>query len=104
VEERLARIWAEVLGVKEIGVHDSFLELGGDSLLATQVISRVMAHFQVRPPLRALLQAPTVAEMAVVILQSQAGKLQKAQFDQLLADLDALSEEEARALLSKRAV
>ncbi|MCH8282829.1 MAG: non-ribosomal peptide synthetase [Chloroflexi bacterium] len=67
VETTLVRIWSEVLGLDQVGVHDNFLELGGDSLLAGQVISRVIGIFRVELPLRSLFEAPTVADMAVAI-------------------------------------
>jgi acyl-coenzyme A synthetase/AMP-(fatty) acid ligase len=70
VEENLARIWAEVLGVDRVGIHDTFLELGGNSLLATMVVSRVLAQFQVQLKLRLLMDAPTVAEMAELIVRT----------------------------------
>ena len=47
VEEGLVKIWAEVLGLDQVGIFDDFLELGGDSLLASQVISRVIRTFRV---------------------------------------------------------
>ncbi len=69
VEEGVASIWSEVLGVERIGVHDDFFELGGHSLLATQVMSRVRHAFQVEVPLRSLFESPTVAGLAERIEQ-----------------------------------
>ena len=69
VEQRVAGLWAQVLGLEIVGVHDNFFNLGGHSLLATQVISRVGDHFAVELPLSTLFQYPTVAEFAQVILE-----------------------------------
>src|SRR5207302_1618508 len=50
VEELLAKIWAEVLGVEQIGIHDNFFALGGDSILSIQIVSRVkQAGLEVTP-------------------------------------------------------
>jgi amino acid adenylation domain-containing protein len=66
LERQIAGIWAELLGTDEVGVFDDFFALGGHSLLATQAIMRIRReHGNI--PLRALLAAPTVAELAEVV-------------------------------------
>ncbi|HET9284714.1 MAG TPA: phosphopantetheine-binding protein, partial [Candidatus Angelobacter sp.] len=67
VEEKLAAIWSQVLGVQRIGVEDNFFELGGHSLLATQVISRMQDAFQKSFPVRRLFESPTIAGLARLI-------------------------------------
>ena len=71
-----------------MGIHDNFLHLGGDSLLANQVIARVIKAFQVDLPLRSLFEAPTVADMAVAIVQNQAQKVEQADIERMLAELE----------------
>ncbi len=60
----VAEIWAEVLQVERVGIDDNFFDLGGNSLLATQVVSRSRAQFSLDLPLRQLFASPTVAELS----------------------------------------
>ncbi|KOP26732.1 peptide synthetase [Hapalosiphon sp. MRB220] len=69
VEEVLAGIWTQVLGVFQVGIYDNFFELGGHSLLATQVISRIRKTFEIDIPLQFLFEFPTIAELAKNIQQ-----------------------------------
>ncbi|HYX25666.1 MAG TPA: condensation domain-containing protein, partial [Thermoanaerobaculia bacterium] len=61
MEEVVAGVWSQLLGIEPIGVHDHFFAIGGHSLVATQLVSRMRQAFQVDLPLRALFEAPTVA-------------------------------------------
>ncbi|HSF41151.1 MAG TPA: non-ribosomal peptide synthase/polyketide synthase, partial [Thermoanaerobaculia bacterium] len=67
VEEVLAGIWAEVLGLERVGAADHFFDLGGHSLLATQVMSRLRSVFAIELPLRVLFESPILAELAAQV-------------------------------------
>jgi acyl carrier protein len=64
LEETLAGVWAEVFGLKQVGIYDNFFELGGHSLLAVQLIARIRKTCQVEAQLCWLSDAPTVAGLA----------------------------------------
>ena len=100
-ETELIRIWSEGLDLDQVGIYDNFLELGGHSLLATRIISRVRDAFHVDVPLPALLEAPTVADMAVVITQSQAETVERKEMDRMLAELEGLSDADSQPLLAE---
>ena len=67
VEQALAVIWATLLGLEEVGVHDDFFDLGGHSLKATQVMSRLHKQLDVDLPLRTIFSHPTVAGLAAQV-------------------------------------
>lgn len=67
LEEQLADIWAEVLGVEKVGIQDNLLELGGNSLLAAQLIVRLQETFDIDLPARCLFESPTVMGLAQII-------------------------------------
>ena len=63
----LAEIWAEVLGIEQIGIHDNFFDLGGHSLMATQVMSRVRNTFYLELSLSKLFEKPTIVQLSTAL-------------------------------------
>jgi amino acid adenylation domain-containing protein len=72
VEKELAEIWCDVLRINRAGIHDNFFDLGGQSLLATQVITRVSGQLSVEIPLATLFEMPTIADLAKLIENTRA--------------------------------
>ncbi|WP_394829192.1 type I polyketide synthase [Pendulispora albinea] len=87
VEHVLAEAWAQVLGFREVGIHDDFFDLGGNSLIAGQVLSRVKASFPVPISFSLFYEARTIAGLATHVEEG------------LIAALEELSEAEAERLL-----
>jgi acyl-CoA synthetase (AMP-forming)/AMP-acid ligase II/acyl carrier protein len=87
LEENLVRIWREVLKLEQVGIQDNFFMLGGDSLLAIQIVSRIRTVFQVEPELSILFREPTIAELAATIQEL------------ILNQIENLSEEQAQRLV-----
>ncbi len=100
IEEELARIWGDVLGVNQVGIHDTFFDLGGHSLRATQIISRIIMTLKVELPIKFFLNSPTVAEMAASITDHGEKKLGEKELKGILTELESLAEEEAQRLLT----
>ncbi len=67
LEEKLAAIWTEVLGMTGIGINDSFFELGGHSLKATQILMKVYQQLQLEIPLGEIFYNPTIAQLAAYL-------------------------------------
>ncbi len=99
LEAQLAQVWAEVLGVERVGVFDSFLDLGGSSLLATQMISRLAPLCGAEIPLSELFDRPNIAALADLI--NARHNAQQTADAALLAYVDSLTDDEAVALLAK---
>lgn len=71
MEKVIVEYWKEIIGVDQIGVHDNFLELGGHSLMAVQLLSRLRDKFHVDLPVRNFFDSPTVADLVLLIEQEQ---------------------------------
>ena len=99
VETLVAELFAEVTGVERIGVNDNFFALGGDSIRGLQLVSRIQASLQLELSPVAVFRYPTVA-----LLAQEVGRVAEALFgesiEDLLSEIEAMSDAEAEALLS----
>jgi acyl carrier protein len=107
VEERLAAIWSELLGIERVGRHDNFFEVGGHSLLATQMISKVSVVFGVELPLRNVFETANIMAVAQYIdtayaAQQQAKAQKESSLIALKSKIDDMSPEEIAALLAEK--
>jgi amino acid adenylation domain-containing protein len=94
VERALVRLWSDVMGIETIGIHDNFSELGGDSLLAAQIASRINAMFPLKRPLHSLFEAPTVAQLSEYLREQEISPGQSTKIANLLLKVEEMSPEE----------
>ncbi len=104
VEERLAAIWSELLRLDWVGLDDDFFALGGHSLLATQLASRLRRDFQIDLPLSRLFELRRLEDLAGEVLERTLAQAAGGEMDELIDELDGLSDEEALALLAEEGV
>jgi aryl carrier-like protein len=88
LEALIARIWCEVLRLPAVGIFDNFIALGGDSMLAAQVVARLREATHTDLSLVHFLETPTDTEMAVAITVKQAQALPAEELAQLLDELE----------------
>lgn len=101
LERQLAELWAELLNVEAVGVHDNFFDLGGHSLLAVQLLSRVRQIHGVELSLEVVYSGEfTVAELAKAIELKEIEQA-SGDYQELLREIESLSDEEVRALLEQ---
>jgi len=101
VEELLAEIWAEMLGVSRVGVHDNFFRLGGDSILSVRVISAARDAGLPLSPYQ-IFERQTVAELAAgLTLPADTGPQGPDDMEELMAELESLPEDELESLLAE---
>ncbi len=93
VEEALARIWQDLLGIGQVGRHDHFFELGGHSLMAVQVTGRTRELCMVDMSLRELFEYPVLSQLAE--------RIKALQHQEFMGELDGLSQDELLAILAE---
>jgi len=96
LEQTIAAVWHMLLSVEQLGIHDNFFELGGDSLLAVQVVDQLQADLQIQLPHDSLLSAPTVATMALLVIQQFIEQTDSATLVQLLITIEQVLENNAQ--------
>ena len=112
VEAGVAEIIREILGMSRVGIKDNFFEIGGHSLLATQVLTRVKERYGVEVSLRRMFEKATVEGLSEAVKEGQeeGGEMREARrpierisqgYEELLANLEEMSEEQVEALLSR---
>jgi amino acid adenylation domain-containing protein len=89
MEEQLARMWCQLLLRERVGVHDNFFALGGHSLSAVQLTTRIRDHFAIEVPIQRIFEAPTLAELALVVLQMEAAAADPDELARLLDEIEA---------------
>jgi hypothetical protein len=104
VEQQLAGLWTELLGVGQVSIYDSFFDLGGHSLLLTQLASRIHNALYVAVPLRRLFEAPTILEMAKAVGECQLQQHDPADLAQMIQELSALTADEIKGMLAAELV
>jgi acyl carrier protein len=102
LQEVIFNIWTGILCIRDIGIEDDFFELGGDSVLATQIIARLREMFRIELPLIVLFDAPTIEKLAQYMIANEArpGLVEKTA--DVLKRIEGMTEDEVtRTLLSR---
>ena len=99
VEQTITEFWQDLFGIKQVGIHDNFFDLGGNSLFAIQLVSHLRKAFQIELPMSKLFESPTVIELAKAVAAGQEEQKQFAEMSRLLDEIESLSPEEVQARL-----
>lgn len=99
IEEQVATIWSELLGIEQIGINKNFFELGGHSLLATQMLSRVRVAFRVELSMPRFFASPTIAGLSRAIARQQASHCDENSLVRMIEEIRNLSAQQVEAML-----
>jgi acyl-CoA synthetase (AMP-forming)/AMP-acid ligase II/acyl carrier protein len=102
IQEILAEIWAEVLGVKQVGIDDNFFQLGGHSLKAIQLIGKIRQTLELDITIRHLFTSPSVKELATVLGELAGGEDIINEIAKTIQEIAQLSPEQLQAMLAQQ--
>ena len=98
-EKELAQIWMAVLELEKVGTNESFFDIGGHSLMAMQLVSRVRMRFGVELPLYDFYAAPTIQNLAELVEEEILANADSNQIDELLDSLEKFDGEESQSVI-----
>ncbi|HEY0544287.1 MAG TPA: beta-ketoacyl synthase N-terminal-like domain-containing protein [Pyrinomonadaceae bacterium] len=101
LERAVAAVWEELFGIQRVGTADNFFEMGGNSLLAIQLVSRLRKELQIELPLNTLFESPTVAGLAAAIESIQSRAREAEEIERLLKEIESLTPDELQATLAR---
>jgi acyl transferase domain-containing protein len=101
LERSIAESWRQLLGVAEVGIYDSFLDLGGDSLLASRLVTRLREVVHLELPIRLVFEAPTVADFAAAVERLRE-KTEEQEMQALLTEVMGMSDEDLELEILRR--
>jgi NAD(P)-dependent dehydrogenase (short-subunit alcohol dehydrogenase family)/acyl carrier protein len=101
LERAVVAVWEELFGIQRVGASDNFFEMGGNSLLAIQLVSRLRKELQLELPLNALFESPTVAGLAAAIESIQSRAREAEEIERLLKEIESLTPDELQATLAR---
>lgn len=102
LESAMAGLWAEVLGITEIGIRDSFFELGGNSLSAIRLVSQIIDFFDIDLPLKALFTYPTIEELNSYLETAYTANMDLESAAEVYLQVVRLTEPEAARMLEEK--
>ncbi len=102
LQKEVAGVWQNLLGIGQIGIYDDFFDLGGNSLMGTQLISRLRDTFKVELPIRALFEDPTISGVCKVIEQEKDSGSGDDDMSRMLKELEEMDSSDVQEMLEKR--
>ena len=98
IEATVAEIWQSILGIEQIGVHDNFFEMGGNSVQVVQVLSRIQERLAQEISMQRFFDAPTVEGCVIALTEQYTAEKEPALLQRLLSEIECLAEDEVPPL------